>query len=64
MHTLVKLYEVKKKLSGTNLVLHNLVKQFPTQMVPMTITKEYWALFLTMLQLDSAGFQMVGSSSK
>ena len=33
-------------------------------MVPMTITKEYWALILMTLRLDSAGFQMVGSSSE
>ena len=61
---MVKLYEVKKKFCWTNLVLHNLVKQFPMQMVPMMITKEYWALILTMLHLDSTGFQTVGSSSQ
>ena len=33
-------------------------------MVPMTITKEYWALMLTMLHLDTAGFQTAGSSSE
>ena len=37
---------------------------FLMQMVPMTITKEYWALILTMLRLDSAGFPMIGSSSE
>ena len=47
-----------------NLVLHNLVERFPMQMIPMMITKEYWANILMMLCLDFAGFPTIGSSSE
>ena len=56
--------EIYCNLEFCKVAVLNLVKRFLTQMVPMTITKEHWALILMTLRLDSAGLGMVGSSSE